>query len=219
MTKKNPYENQNDTLDIPDFFEEKTSEATDSNTVDMSIFKMSDEELYDDVNEDEELETTTTRTSRKLNVTVLLGLIIMLLLLATCVGSLIYAYSQHKAYVKANTNYNQVLANQDAYKQQIAEKDALIENLNRQIEDLKNASNPTVGVYEVVDGPITFRSSAERSDDNSTTYNGNETAEDGEKFNVIEISKDDEGYYWAKIADEVYFCLGTSDEVWARKVD
>ena len=218
MTKKNPYENQKDTLDIPDFFEEKTSEATDSNTVDMSIFKMSDEELYDDVSDNEDLDTLD-RSSRKLNVTALLGLLVMLLLLATCVGSLLYAYSQHKAYVNVNTKYNQILANQDAYKQQIAEKDALIENLYKQIEDIRNTSNPYVGVYEVVDGPISFRTSAQKSEDNTTTYNSNDTAENGERFSVIEVTRDFEGYYWAKLADNVYFCIGTSDDVWARKVD
>ena len=55
MTKKNPYENQEETLDIPDFVEDKTSEG--SGTVDMSIFKMSDDELYDDVPEETEEET------------------------------------------------------------------------------------------------------------------------------------------------------------------
>ena len=49
MTRKNPYENQDETIDIPDFVEDKTK--TESSTVDMSIFKMSDDELYDDVDE------------------------------------------------------------------------------------------------------------------------------------------------------------------------
>ena len=54
MTRKNPYENQDDTLDIPDFVEDKT--RTDSASVDMSIFKMSDDELYDDDEQNEENE-------------------------------------------------------------------------------------------------------------------------------------------------------------------
>lgn len=225
MTRKNPYENQDETLDIPDFFDEKTQETSDSGTVDMSIFKMSDEELYDDLEkQDDDLEElSSTRSTRKLNTTALLGLIVMLLLLATCVGCLLYAVNQHRAYVKANTNYNQVLANQDAYKQQIAEKDAMIESLNKQIEELKNNNSHSAGVYEIIDGPITFRSSAERpkegEEDNFTTYNGYDAAEDGEKFNVIEIVNSSDGYIWAKVADDVYFCLGTSDEVWAQKVE
>lgn len=221
MTRKNPYENQDETLDIPDFFDEKSQESNDSGTVDMSIFKMSDEELYDDaVNEDDNsLELTGTRSGRKLNTTALLALVLIVLLLATCVGCLLYAANQHRAYVKANTNYNQVLANQDAYKQQIAEKDAMIESLNKQIEELKNKSSYTTGVYEIVDGPISFRSTPERLEDNMTTYNGYDQAVDGEKFNVIDVVKDSQGYSWAKVADDIYFCLGTSDEVWAQKID
>ena len=221
MTRRNPYENQDETLDIPDFFDEKTHETSDSGTVDMSIFKLSDEELYDDLEkQDDNLEElSSTRSTRKLNTTALLGLIVMLLLLATCVGCLLYAVNQHRAYVKANTNYNQVLANQDAYKQQIAEKDAMIESLNKQIEELKNNNSHNAGVYEIIDGPISFRSSAERLDDNNTTYNGHDAAENGEKFNVIEIVNSSDGYSWAKVVDDVYFCIGTSDEVWAQKVE
>ena len=48
MTGRNPYEKQEE-LDIPDFVEDKTN--SDS-SIDMSIFKMSDEELYDDVTDD-----------------------------------------------------------------------------------------------------------------------------------------------------------------------
>ena len=38
-------------------------------------------------------------------------------------------------------------------------------------------------------------------------------------FDSGDSFRTDEGYYWAKLADEIYFCLGTSDEVWAGKVD
>ena len=48
MSNKNPYEKQQE-LDIPDFVEDKTN--SDS-SIDMSIFKMSDDELYDDVTEE-----------------------------------------------------------------------------------------------------------------------------------------------------------------------
>ena len=53
--KRRRFDDTDETLDIPDFIEDKT--ITDSSTsVDMSIFKMSDDELYDDAEtaEDEE---------------------------------------------------------------------------------------------------------------------------------------------------------------------
>lgn len=221
MTYKNPYENQEDTLDIPDFVEDKT--RTDSSSVDMSIFKMSDDELYDDDEQNEESEEES-RPKRKKNSAMIMSLIVNLLLLLICAAMLVYAINQHKAYVKANTEYQQLQASQEAYKQQIADKDKTIETLSKQIEDLQNKNKATAGgKYRIVDGPVTFRTSPTKDPDNDTTYNGKSTAVDGEEFNVLEIVEDKDlgdQLYWAKVAENVYFCIGNQDdEVWAKKVD
>ena len=222
MTKKNPYENQEDTLDIPDFVEEKT--ATDSGTVDMSIFKMSDEELYEDEPQEEKAEETERRSSkRRGNGLLIFSLIVNLLLLAACAGAVFYALNQHNAYVKANTENQQIKAAQDVLKQQIAEKDATIEALNKQIEDSsKSTVVGAAGTYKIGDGAITFRVSPTRDAD-KTTYDGEEYAYPGEEFPVQEVVRDTDPKYsdftWAKIADNVYFCLGTADDVWAEKIN
>ena len=222
MTRKNPYENQENTVDIPDFVEDKTS--TESNSVDMSIFKMSDEELYDEVDSDEEEYDddgeAPVKKSKKVNGSMIFSLVLNFLLLAACIGAIFYALSQHKAYEKANTEYQQLLASQESYKQQITAKDAEIESLNKQIETLKKAAETGSGEYVIIDGPITFRVSPSRQAD-STTYKGEETANDDEIFKVLEIVKgtDDPDYKWAKLADNVYFCIGTSDDKWAKPVD
>ncbi|MBQ2583401.1 MAG: hypothetical protein II577_05830 [Erysipelotrichaceae bacterium] len=219
MTKKNPYENQEDTLDIPDFVEEKTS--TDSETVDMSIFKMSDEELYDDAQEEETEEVERKPAKKKGNGLLIFSLIVNLLLLAACAGAVFYALNQHSAYVKANTENQQVKAAQEVLKQQIAEKDATIEALNKQIEDSSKAPvTGAAGTYKIGDGAITFRVSPSREAD-KTTYDGEEYAYPGEEFPVMEVVKgtDDSTYSWAKVADNVYFCLGTADDVWAEKIN
>ena len=232
MTNKNPYENQNDTIDIPDFVEDKT--ATESSTVDMNIFKMSDEELYDDVeektedNDNEYVEVdengeqlTRTKKNRGKRGGSILSLVLNFILLAALAAAIFYALSQHKAYVKANTDYQQVLANQETYKQQIASKDAEIEALNKQIEDLKKAQTAgESGEYEVVDGHIQFRKGPSKETE-PTSYKGQEYAETGDKYTVLEVvkGKDDPSLKWAKVADDVYFCIGTSDDVWAKKVD
>ena len=220
MTRKNPYENQENTVDIPDFVEDKTS--TESNSVDMSIFKMSDEELYDEVDSDEEQydeEDAPVKKSKKANGSMIFSLILNFLLLAACAGAIFYALSQHKAYVKANTEYQQLLASQEAFKSQITAKDAEIENLNKQIETLKKAAEGG-GEYVVIDGPMYFRVSPSTEAD-KTTYKGSETAENDEIFKVLEIVKatDDPDYKFAKLADNVYFCIGKSDEKWAVPVD
>ena len=112
-------------------------------------------------------------------------------------------------------------ANENNYKTQIADQATTIETLNKQIEELKsNVKGEGNIIYEVVDGPISFRKSASREAD-TTTYNGNEYAVNGDKFKVIEVVKgtDDPDYSWAKVADGVYFCIGTSSEAWAKKAE
>ena len=221
---------ETETVTIPDFVEDKTETPditeTDSSTgysdPDLSIFKMTDEELYDD--DDDEQDETHEKT-RGGNVSLILCVIAMLLLLATAVAAVYYAYKQHEAYVKANTSYLQLQANENAYKKQIADKDAQIADLTQQIEELKSSSSSSSSdatgtlIYEIVDGPISFRK-APGVDAESTTYNGNTHAENGSKYQVMEIIEDpyDEGRKWAKINDSVYFCIGYQDAVWAKEV-
>ena len=225
MTGRNPYEKQEE-LDIPDFVEDKTN--SDS-SIDMSIFKMSDEELYDDVTDDDlnyedDFDDLKPKKKKKGNGALVLCLIIIFLLLACVAGAAFYAYKQHEAYVKANTAYLQMQANEENYKKQINDLSSTIEALNKQIEELQDDSD-AMGegklIYEVVDGGMYFRKEP-TSDAELTTFNGASTAENGEKYRVIEVVNDkDYGdkYTWAKIADEVYFCLGTKDEVWAKPAD
>ena len=102
MFEKNPYE-KDETLDIPDFVEDKTT--TNSESIDMSIFKMSDDELYDDAEENEEEYREVKPRTGRVNTSLVLCLIIIALLLITSVASLIYAFKQHSAYVKANYRF------------------------------------------------------------------------------------------------------------------
>lgn len=215
MTNKNPYEND-ETLDIPDFIEDNN----DSQSVDMSIFKMSDEELYDDVeSSDEDLEISD-KPKKKKNSTVVICLICICVLLATTVAAIIYAMQQHNAYVDVNTKYQQL-------QPLVTEKDNVIKTLENEITNLeqqlvekqKEDSNEKT-VYVITDGPIRFRSTPNRDGD-YTKYNGEEYAWDDEEFEVIQVvtGNDDNEYTWAKIADDVYFCLGTKDDVWASKKD
>ncbi len=217
--------NSDDTIDIPDFVEDKTS---DDNSVDLSIFKMSDDELYDNKEEiDDDFEEEKPKRKKKNNgTTLIICLVLIVLLLATTIGSLIYAIKQRNAYVKVNTENVQLKANEDNYKKQLAEKDATIAALNEQINSKNtNPSSDTPSgqgtlVYEVVDGGMHFRK-APTSDAEAITYNGKELASNGEKYNVIEIVNDrdlGDKLKWAKIADEVYFCVEDNGAVWAKKV-
>ena len=225
MSNKNPYENSEE-LDIPDFVEEKTS--TDS-SIDMSIFKMSDDELYDDATEEKKQEVDDEddyepKRKKGSGGSLVVALIIIFLLLAALGGAAFYAWKQHEAYVKANTAYLQMQANEENYKKQIADQSATIEALNKQISDLQ-AKNDMIGdgdiIYEILDGGMRFRTEP-TSDAELTTYNGISEVETGEKYRVLEVVNDrdlGDQYLWAKLADNVYFCLGSEDDEWVKKID
>lgn len=230
MTDKNPYEKKDslfeeteqNTLDIPDFVEDKTSTnsntftRTDSTSIDMSIFKMSDEELYDDVNKEDKSEQEKPR--KKSNATLVLAMALAGLLLLASIGAIAFALKQRNAYVEANTKYMQLQANQEAFQKQIAEKDQQIADLQKEIEDLKNKKTAEGTTYVIVDGPIMFRESPS-VDGEGTTYNGQGNALNGEEYKVLEIIDDpvDTGRKWAKVDDGVYFCIGYLDSVWAKE--
>ena len=232
MTNKNPYEKSSsffekddDTVTIPDFVEDRTGNSsnssstfTDSTSVDMSIFKMSDDELYDDVDKKEAVEEY--RPRKKSKATLVLSLLLIGLLLLTSIGAIIYALKQRNSYVEANTKYLQLQANQEEYQKQIAEKDAKIEELRKEIEELKSKPAVSGTVFEIIDGPITFRKTP-GVDGETTSYKGKEQAENGETYTVLEVIEDenDEGRKWAKISDNVYFCIGYWDSIWAEEVE
>ena len=232
MTNKNPYEksgsyyeDDNETLTIPDFVEDRNGTSsnasptlTDSTSVDMSLFKMSDEELYDDVDKREVVDEQ--RPRKRSKATLVLSLVLIGLLLLTSIGAILYALKQRNSYVEANTKYLQLQANQEEYQKQIAEKDAKIAELNKEIEELKAKPSSKGTVYEITEGPISFRKTPS-VDGESTTYEGNEYAENGEKYTVLEVIDDenDEGRRWAKISDNVYFCIGYWDSIWAEEAD
>ncbi|MBQ6478403.1 MAG: hypothetical protein IJI44_03435 [Erysipelotrichaceae bacterium] len=222
MFEKNPYE-KDETLDIPDFVEDRTS--TNSESIDMSIFKMSDDELYDDAEENEEnYRDAKQKGPRKGSTSLVLCLIIIALLLITSVASLIYAFKQHSAYVKANTSYLQVLANEETYKKQLAEKDATIEALNQQIANNSSGKKDEAAgtmTYEITDGPVVFRTKPTRDRDDDTLFNNKHEANNGEKFQVFEVvtGTDDPDYTYARVGDNIYFCIGNSQETYAKKVN
>lgn len=205
-----------ETLDIPDFVEDK-SETT---SVDMSIFKMSDEELYDDVPvKHAQNDKGDSKPTKKSNSGVIILSILAILLAIATAATLIYAVSQKKEVETVNTALNQAQAKIKELETKNSELANSVESLNAQIEELKHPKVTDL-YYEITDGPVTYRDAPNRDAD-STEYEGYDYAANGEKFKVIEVVEDekDSDYTWAKIAEGVYFCLGTEDDVWASKVE
>ncbi len=229
MVNRNDLKNldESDTFDIPDFVEDKT---TTESSVDMSIFKMSDDELYDD-NTDENEQTDyddddderPARRRKSSSSTLIICLILIAVLLATTIGALIYGVKQHNQYVKVNTENVELRANENSYKEELAKKDAEIASLREQIN---NQPKPSGGgsssqgnlAYTIVDGPLHFRVSP-TTDAEETTYNGASLANDGEVYNVIEVVKDvdlGDQLKWAKLADRIYFLIEDNGNVYAK---
>lgn len=226
MTNKNPYEEM---FDIPDIVEDK--DETTSTSVDMSIFKMSEEELYDDgetqtnvvddtdettTNYEEELYTTKPKKKSKAGIVFLIILLVILAAITTV--SLIYALKFNKQVTETELSLQQT---------QAQVKD--LENKNKELQTKANDLQATIDAmekakllknYEVIDGPISFRSSPNK-DAEKITYEGEEFAYDGDVFKALEIVVDtlDPSYSWLKVADGVYFCIGTTDEPWVEAVE
>ena len=146
------------------------------------------------------------------------------MLLLALAGAAFYALKQHEAYVKANTAYLQMQANEDNYKKQIAEQSATIADLEKKIEELQR-NDGSIGegdiVYEITDGGMRFRVEP-TSDAELTTYNGYSQVETGERYRVLEVVNDKDlgdEYLWAKLADNVYFCLGSDSDNWVKRID
>ena len=125
---------KNNTLDIPDFVEEK--DDTDSQDVDMSIFNMSDEELYDDVPKKQDKP----KTKKKSNSTIVLCIVLICILLVTSIVATIIAFKEHSSCTKLEEELTQVKATITDYQTKINEKDNQISLLNTELESLKNSN-------------------------------------------------------------------------------
>ena len=211
---------RNETLDIPNF--EDRGNTTTSTSIDMSIFKMSDDELYEElpknnssfVDNDEFEEEPKRKKKQKSGKG---GLIVLLIIALLAAGAgAFFAYKEHNKVIEANEALSQSQAQVAELQTKVNNLTSTVENLTKQIEEL-NKKKP---VYEVVDGPISFRAEASKNGA-ETTYNGEDYAWDGDQFEALEVivDVDDSSYSWIKVAENVYFCIGTEDEPWAQVLE
>lgn len=228
------YDENNKTVDIPDFVEDK--DETTSSSIDMSIFKMSDDELYDDVPKKKEkvYSQEPSAPKKKSNAALILCLIFMLVFLATSVVSLIYAVKEHNEandlrnkYSQLETIYNDTKANSEKLEAKVAELEKKIKEStsSNTVEDPNNKYPKGTILYVTEEGSsmaITKTTSTDKDQRTSyTLYWGDEVtlAEDGKK--------DADGNYWAKISkakidgSEVsidgYVRIEWDGEIWASK--
>lgn len=213
--------NNLDSMNIPNFVEDK--DTTESTSIDMSIFKMTDEELYDDVPKKVSVSnnnnTTINFTKKKSNSTLTLCLVLCGILLVTTVVSAVYALKQHSKVSELESSLNQYQAQINDYNTLISTKDSQINDLNSKIEELSKAGTTTdpdnkypkgTELYVTEDGNSMAITNTANSEDRSA-----KTLYWGDKVTLVEdATKDSNGNYWGKI-DDGYIRIEYNGEVWA----
>lgn len=221
MTNKNPYEE--DTVDIPDFVEDKSS------SIDMSIFKMTDKELYDDESDQEEYddELAPKKKGNKANIL----LIIMAVALVVLLGlSIFFAVSKIKAdkQVEQLTNEVTTLNNKiSTYESTINSLNTTITQKDDEIKKLKESGN-NVNPGKDKDKKDDDSSSETTDDSGETLYvvvnaegvvvrdeaktSGSPVGSlgEGNTFYGISTIKDAEGNIWIEASDG-YVCMKLAD--------
>lgn len=208
-------------VDIPDFLED-----TDSTSVDMSIFKMSDEELYDDVPKKKETKEPKSNGKKKSNSTIILCLVLIGILLVTSIVSLIYAVKEHGKVTTINDELNQVKAKNTDLQNTVNALNGQIAELNAKIEEQKNSgtsSDPDnkypsgTKLYITQDGGSQgVRQKASKDSDTVLDSDGTPLVLYwGDSVTLTaDATIDENGTYWGKY-DKGYIRIIVGDEVWA----
>lgn len=214
---------ENKNVDIPDFVEDKD----DSTSVDMSIFKMSDDELYDDSAKEEKANKP---LKKKSNSTIILCLVLVVILLVTSVVSVIYALKEHKSAATLTEQVSQLTAQKVDYESKINALNAQVTELNAKIDEIKNAGTTVdpdnkypkgTKLYITEAGGVPPQAVRSKADVNSeTVYNEDGTPVlldwdfDTPVVLIADATKDANGNYWGKI-DSGYFRIEYNGEIWA----
>jgi len=218
------YDDVNDeTVDIPDFVEDKDN--GDSSSVDMSIFKMSDEELYDDVPK-RETRRQDRAPRKKSNATIILCVILIGILLVTSVVSLIYAVKEHGKVTTLNTEITQLKAKNDELNTTVTALSSQIEALNKQIEEAKKGDTQADPNNKYPSGTVLYitqdggsqgvRVKASKDADTATNSDGSLIVLYwGDKVTLTEdATVDSNGTYWGK-TNNGYIRIEVDGEIWA----
>lgn len=209
----------NKELDIPDFVEDKDS--TDSTSVDMSIFKMSDDELYDDVpkktNEEKEPKKS---GKKKSNATLLLCLILCAILLVVALVSGISAIKANGKISDYEAQVTALTAKNDELQNTINGLNGQIDALNKQLEEKGKADTETDPNNKYPKGTVLYiteegngmgvkeEASADSDFTDTTLYWGDEV-----KL-IADATKDSSGNYWGKI-EQGFIRIEYDGEAWA----
>lgn len=210
-------EDKTETIDIPDFVEDK--DTTTSSSVDMSIFKMSDEELYDDVPQNDEKPVKKTNR-KKSNATLILCLVLIVILLLTTAISVFYAFKQRSSVSELETQLNQVNAQRTDLQNQVNTLNSQVEELNSKLKELENNGAKSDPDNKYPSGTVLYiteegTSMGVRVSPKKDSEMTEKTLYWGDEVKLIDNAViDDDGDYWGKI-DGGYIRITCDGEEWA----
>lgn len=212
---------ETNTLDIPDFVEDK--DATESTSVDMSIFKMSDDELYDDEPKkkvSKESSDNGSAPKKKSNSTILLCLVLIGVLLVTAGVSIFYAFKEHSSKAELEATVSQLTAQNNDLQNSINALNGQIAELNAKIEQNNNAGSSTDPNKKYASGATLYitEEGAGQGVKEKASMDADFTDETlywGDKVTLLaDATVDSDGTYWGKI-DKGYIRIEYKGEIWA----
>lgn len=213
------FDEESKEIDIPNFVEDKNVENSDD--VDMSIFKMSDEELYDDYEETEEIEKPRSYRRKKSTAVLILGLVVIGVLLITSVVSIVFALKEHNKSTSLNMEVTQLKAANTDLTTEINSLNAKIDELNKKLEEALNGGATTDPDNKYPKGTVLYVTElGQGMGIKKTASMDSEFVDDsflnwGDKVTLTaDAVKDEKGNYWAKI-DKGFIRIEYNGEIWA----
>lgn len=209
------------TVDIPDFVEDKDS--TESTSVDMSIFKMSDDELYDDEPKKKVSQTPSSNEptpKKKSNSTIILCLVLIGVLLVTAAVSVIYAFKEHSSKAELEATVSQLTAQNNDLQNTISTLNGQIADLNAKIESNNNAGTSADPDKKYASGTVLYitEEGAGQGVKEKASMDSDFTSDTlywGDKVTLLaDATVDSDGTYWGKI-DKGFIRIEYNGEIWA----
>ena len=215
----NLYNEESKEIKIPGFVENKNNDDLDD--VDMSIFDMSDEELYDDLEEEEEENTKPSKHSRKKSTTILiLGLVLIGVLFITSFVSVIFAIKEHNKVSTLSTQVTQLKAANTDLTTEVNSLNNTVEELNKKLQEAQNGGAIVDPDNKYPKGTVLYVTEAgqgmgiKKTASMESEFIDDSFLDWGDKITLIADGvKDADGNIWGQI-DKGFIRIEYKGEIW-----
>lgn len=219
--ERNPYENNS--IDIPDFVEDKKEE---SSSIDMSIFKKEDDLFADLEDDDEDLEESDNKPSKK-NAVVIILAVLAALLLAVSIVSIIGKANADKKVAELTTEVETLKTKVTKYETTITAINQELASKEEELNKLKNSTTTTTDNKDDNNNSSSSQGSSSTAQDGDYHVTGSEgvnlrkepnmdaeivgSLEAGKYFEGYGEEKDSAGNLWVKTYEGYYACMKLAD--------